>query len=204
MLVRARPLNALERERNGDETCITLEGNSVRLAKSEARVAFDHVFGPDTTQLHVFDQVGPASVAGTRRSVPATCAGSPCPPLNCSLPVSYASLALAPWSTLARAWEPPVLLCLVGCTLGSMLFVVADVLSGYNATVFAYGQTASGKTFTMLVCWAPHGRVVGLAPGLRALCDRMVPPARSGVGCHATAGHCSGLRSGELLSAAFC
>ncbi len=87
--------------------------------------------------------------------------------------MSYASLALAPWSTFARAWEPPVLLCLAGCTLGSTLFVVADVLSGYNATVFAYGQTASGKTFTMLVCWAPHGRVVGLAPGLRALCDRV-------------------------------
>lgn len=88
VLVRARPLNALERERNGDETCITLDGNAVRLSKTDARIAFDHVFGPDTTQDHVFAQVGPASVA--------------------------------------------------------------DVLSGYNATVFAYGQTASGKTFTML------------------------------------------------------
>ena len=28
----------------------------------------------------------------------------------------------------------------------------ADVLSGYNATIFAYGQTSSGKTFTMEVC----------------------------------------------------
>jgi kinesin family protein 5 len=26
---------------------------------------------------------------------------------------------------------------------------LADVLQGYNATVFAYGQTSSGKTFTM-------------------------------------------------------
>ncbi len=64
MLVRARPLNALERERNGDETCITLDGNAVRLSKTDARIAFDHVFGPDTTQNHVFAQVGPASVAG--------------------------------------------------------------------------------------------------------------------------------------------
>jgi len=28
----------------------------------------------------------------------------------------------------------------------------ADVLSGYNGTIFAYGQTASGKTHTMEVC----------------------------------------------------
>lgn len=27
--------------------------------------------------------------------------------------------------------------------------IVADVLNGYNGTIFAYGQTASGKTFTM-------------------------------------------------------
>ncbi len=27
--------------------------------------------------------------------------------------------------------------------------IVDDVLQGYNATIFAYGQTASGKTFTM-------------------------------------------------------
>ena len=30
--------------------------------------------------------------------------------------------------------------------------VTADVLKGYNGTIFAYGQTASGKTFTMEVC----------------------------------------------------
>ena len=28
---------------------------------------------------------------------------------------------------------------------------VADVLSGYNGTIFAYGQTSSGKTHTMEV-----------------------------------------------------
>jgi len=27
--------------------------------------------------------------------------------------------------------------------------IVQDVMSGYNATIFAYGQTSSGKTFTM-------------------------------------------------------
>lgn len=30
--------------------------------------------------------------------------------------------------------------------------VVKDVLSGFNGTIFAYGQTSSGKTFTMEVC----------------------------------------------------
>lgn len=27
--------------------------------------------------------------------------------------------------------------------------IVADVLAGYNGTIFAYGQTSSGKTHTM-------------------------------------------------------
>jgi kinesin family protein 5 len=29
--------------------------------------------------------------------------------------------------------------------------IVKDVLSGYNGTIFAYGQTSSGKTHTMEV-----------------------------------------------------
>lgn len=29
--------------------------------------------------------------------------------------------------------------------------LLADVLQGYNGTIFAYGQTSSGKTFTMEV-----------------------------------------------------
>jgi len=33
-----------------------------------------------------------------------------------------------------------------------MVVLCADVLSGYNGTIFAYGQTASGKTHTMEVC----------------------------------------------------
>lgn len=31
------------------------------------------------------------------------------------------------------------------------VFLIADVLGGYNGTVFAYGQTSSGKTYTMEV-----------------------------------------------------
>lgn len=30
-------------------------------------------------------------------------------------------------------------------------FLLADVLEGYNGTIFAYGQTSSGKTHTMEV-----------------------------------------------------
>ena len=32
-----------------------------------------------------------------------------------------------------------------------MTYVILDVLSGYNGTIFAYGQTSSGKTHTMEV-----------------------------------------------------
>lgn len=31
----------------------------------------------------------------------------------------------------------------------SMRHIVDDVCAGYNGTIFAYGQTAAGKTFTM-------------------------------------------------------
>ena len=31
------------------------------------------------------------------------------------------------------------------------IFLILDVLAGYNGTIFAYGQTASGKTHTMEV-----------------------------------------------------
>ena len=36
------------------------------------------------------------------------------------------------------------------CVVSRAVRSWTDVLSGYNATIFAYGQTASGKTFTML------------------------------------------------------
>jgi len=32
------------------------------------------------------------------------------------------------------------------------VMLYTDVLSGYNGTIFAYGQTSSGKTHTMEVC----------------------------------------------------
>ena len=35
----------------------------------------------------------------------------------------------------------------------SFIFFLIDVLNGYNGTIFAYGQTSSGKTHTMEVCF---------------------------------------------------
>lgn len=40
--------------------------------------------------------------------------------------------------------------------------LIEDVLEGYNATIFAYGQTASGKTFTME--GVPGGEAIGIIP----------------------------------------
>ena len=46
-----------------------------------------------------------------------------------------------------------VVLAHFNCVINAAVFSVADVLSGYNGTIFAYGQTASGKTHTMeVVC----------------------------------------------------
>ena len=70
VLLRARPLNALEREMAGEETCITLSGDTVRMAKNDTTVTFDRVIAPGVTQEAVFGMVGPTSITGavvTRR-----------------------------------------------------------------------------------------------------------------------------------------
>lgn len=36
---------------------------------------------------------------------------------------------------------------------GPFILFFIDVLNGYNGTIFAYGQTSSGKTHTMEVCF---------------------------------------------------
>ena len=43
--------------------------------------------------------------------------------------------------------------CKNGNTSVSFIFFFIDVLNGYNGTIFAYGQTSSGKTHTMEVCF---------------------------------------------------
>ena len=34
--------------------------------------------------------------------------------------------------------------------------IVEEVLEGFNCTIFAYGQTGTGKTYTMEVSVLPH------------------------------------------------
>ena len=48
---------------------------------------------------------------------------------------------------------------------------VSDVLSGYNGTIFAYGQTCSGKTHTMEVSDSHQG--LSLVNGLWCLDDHV-------------------------------
>lgn len=43
--------------------------------------------------------------------------------------------------------------------MSSSYHIVQDVLSGYNGTIFAYGQTSSGKTHTMeVICCCRYFR----------------------------------------------
>lgn len=56
----------------------------------------------------------------------------------------------------------------------------SDVLEGYNATVFAYGQTASGKTFTMEGPDHRHPDLKGVIPrAVQALFDGVIQAAET-------------------------
>lgn len=52
---------------------------------------------------------------------------------------------------VAVNWKPPDFLW--SGISNTLLFHVLDVLGGYNGTIFAYGQTSSGKTHTMEVLY---------------------------------------------------
>lgn len=53
----------------------------------------------------------------------------------------------------ASVWIKPAILSnfLFEWHTHALLFSISDVLGGYNGTIFAYGQTSSGKTHTMEV-----------------------------------------------------
>jgi hypothetical protein len=71
VVLRARPLNALERSKAADQLCLGIEGDAVecRMAKGEhagsVRFSFDKVFGPDSEQKQVYDFIGPQAIHGT-------------------------------------------------------------------------------------------------------------------------------------------
>lgn len=58
---------------------------------------------------------------------------------------------MAPPFTFDRVFPPTTTQLEIYEDVG--LPIVQDVLQGYNGTIFAYGQTSSGKTFTMV---RPH------------------------------------------------
>lgn len=49
--------------------------------------------------------------------------------------------------------------------------MLADVLEGYNGTIFAYGQTSSGKTHTMEVSLQSVSEEAGASRKASDACD---------------------------------
>ncbi|CAK80317.1 unnamed protein product (macronuclear) [Paramecium tetraurelia] len=104
VVARLRPLNALEMQQGG-ECCVSYGEKQITVtvgSNDKQDFAFDRIFGPDSEQADVFDEVG----------------------------------------------RP----------------ILDSVMNGYNGTIFAYGQTSSGKTFTMEGPDNPNERTKGLIP----------------------------------------
>ncbi|CAD8061889.1 unnamed protein product [Paramecium primaurelia] len=104
VVARLRPLNALEMQQGG-ECCVTYNDKQITVtvgSNDKQDFAFDRIFGPDSEQADVFEEVG----------------------------------------------KP----------------ILDSVMNGYNGTIFAYGQTSSGKTFTMEGPDNPNERTKGLIP----------------------------------------
>jgi kinesin family member 5 len=113
----------------GDKTCIGLDGNCVELLPSTASGATP-TDAPRFTFDHVFSPDSTQSEVYEHLG-PKAIQGKP---------------AWRHHNTETKSSEhniPP-----------RRVFVSSDVMNGYNSTIFAYGQTSSGKTHTMLVrCW---------------------------------------------------
>ncbi|CAD8081819.1 unnamed protein product [Paramecium sonneborni] len=104
VVARLRPLNALEMQQGG-ECCVTFNEKQITVivgTNDKQDFTFDRIFGPDSEQADVFEEVG----------------------------------------------RP----------------ILDSVMNGYNGTIFAYGQTSSGKTFTMEGPDNPNERTKGLIP----------------------------------------
>ncbi|CAK70065.1 unnamed protein product (macronuclear) [Paramecium tetraurelia] len=104
VVARLRPLNSLEMQQGG-ECCVTYNDKQITVtvgSNDKQDFTFDRIFGPDSEQADVFEEVG----------------------------------------------RP----------------ILDSVMNGYNGTIFAYGQTSSGKTFTMEGPDNPNERTKGLIP----------------------------------------
>ncbi|CAD8168433.1 unnamed protein product [Paramecium pentaurelia] len=104
VVARLRPLNALEMQQGG-ECCVSYNDKQITVtvgSNDKQDFTFDRIFGPDSEQADVFEEVG----------------------------------------------RP----------------ILDSVMNGYNGTIFAYGQTSSGKTFTMEGPDNPNERTKGLIP----------------------------------------
>lgn len=52
--------------------------------------------------------------------------------------------------------------------------LIDEVLQGYNGTLFAYGQTGAGKTYTVSGPLGTGAAVIGLTEDRRGICDRTI------------------------------
>ena len=118
--------------RNTPQSCVFSQGRTIRVSKNRSVVtmSFDHVLGPSNSQKDVFTLV------------------------KCELPYRTVIYTYEPWvndtpSHVLQSSEPArfsTLLCVILLILRTLVTASIDsVLNGYNATIFAYGQTGTGK-----------------------------------------------------------
>lgn len=111
---------------------------------------FDQVFTPNTEQVQVYDTCARQIVKGSAQHTTPTTFTPPLHHLNTTFtpPLHHVYLMFTlslPAVLTCPHVSSPVLTC------PPLSSAVADVLGGYNGTIFAYGQTSSGKTHTMEV-----------------------------------------------------
>ncbi|KAJ8539173.1 hypothetical protein ON010_g12698 [Phytophthora cinnamomi] len=76
---------------------------------------------------------------------------------NVALPVVQGGRTLLPGATVVKAE-------LFADFIVVAAVAFADIMDGYNATIFAYGQTSSGKTYTMEGANIDHPELQGIIP----------------------------------------
>eukprot|EP00002_Diphylleia_rotans_P026391 TRINITY_DN5255_c0_g1_i5.p1 TRINITY_DN5255_c0_g1~~TRINITY_DN5255_c0_g1_i5.p1 ORF type:complete len:3858 (+),score=903.15 TRINITY_DN5255_c0_g1_i5:55-11628(+) len=118
--VRVRPLNTRERDA-GEESCLTLRGNTIGFAR-----------GSDVIDLSKSTSSVDSSPSKSR--------------LNLS--TGSANADRETFFTFENVYDPECKTSDIYTKSAKEL--ILSCLQGYNATIFAYGQTSSGKTHTMM------------------------------------------------------